>query len=70
MSSREMLDEYFALLISTEGELESLPLLLNGSLPDINQLPLCRSSRFLLAHFDSNIKCGRHRNTDETTSIQ
>ncbi|KAF5861831.1 DNA mismatch repair protein [Aspergillus alliaceus] len=40
---REMLNEYFSLQISAEGELLSLPLLLKGYLPCLGKLP-----RFLL----------------------
>ncbi|KAE8413023.1 histidine kinase-like ATPase [Aspergillus pseudocaelatus] len=40
---REMLDEYFSLQISADGELLSLPLLLKGYLPCLGKLP-----RFLL----------------------
>ena len=40
---REMLDEYFSLQISAEGELLSLPLLLKGYFPCLGKLP-----RFLL----------------------
>jgi len=40
---REMLDEYFSLQISEEGDLISIPLLLKGYLPSLGKLP-----RFLL----------------------
>lgn len=40
---REMLNEYFSLQISTEGDLLSIPLLLKGYLPSLAKLP-----RFLL----------------------
>ncbi|KAL4890190.1 histidine kinase-like ATPase [Aspergillus ambiguus] len=36
---REMLDEYFSMAISTEGELLSIPLLLKGYLPCLGKLP-------------------------------
>ncbi|KAJ5226985.1 uncharacterized protein N7469_006991 [Penicillium citrinum] len=40
---REMLDEYFSMQISAEGELQTLPLLLKGYVPSLAKLP-----RFLL----------------------
>ncbi|KAE8352638.1 hypothetical protein BDV28DRAFT_134767 [Aspergillus coremiiformis] len=43
IDKREMLNEYFSLEISAEGELLSLPLLLKGYLPCLGKLP-----RFLL----------------------
>lgn len=43
MERREMLDEYFSLQISEDGDLISIPLLLKGYLPSLGKLP-----RFLL----------------------
>jgi len=43
MERREMLDEYFSLKISAEGELLAIPLLLKGYVPSLAKLP-----RFLL----------------------
>jgi DNA mismatch repair protein MLH1 len=40
---RDMLDEYFSIKISDEGELSTIPLLLKGYLPSLTKLP-----RFLL----------------------
>lgn len=37
-----MLLEYFSMSITAEGMLESLPLLLPGFMPNINNLPLCK----------------------------
>ncbi|KAK0949304.1 DNA mismatch repair protein Mlh1, partial [Friedmanniomyces endolithicus] len=39
MSRREMLAEYFALEISEEGELLSLPLIMKGYMPSLGKLP-------------------------------
>ncbi len=39
MDKREMLDEYFSLQLSPEGELQTLPLLLRGYTPDLDRLP-------------------------------
>ncbi|KAI9045219.1 mismatch repair ATPase MLH1 [Aspergillus affinis] len=43
MEKREMLDEYFSLQISEDGDLLTIPLLLKGYLPSLGKLP-----RFLL----------------------
>ncbi|KAJ5558490.1 hypothetical protein N7535_008703 [Penicillium sp. DV-2018c] len=43
IARREMLDEYFSMQISDEGELMTIPLLLKGYLPSLAKLP-----RFLL----------------------
>jgi len=40
IDSREMLDEYFSFRISDMGDIESIPLLLPGYLPDLDKLPL------------------------------
>lgn len=43
-----MLDEYFSLLINSDGRLESLPLLLKGYTPELDRLPhflLCLATR-------------------------
>ncbi|KAK4704279.1 DNA mismatch repair protein MLH1, partial [Phenoliferia sp. Uapishka_3] len=40
MSSRAMLEEYFSFRINEAGEIESLPLLLQGCTPNLNKLPL------------------------------
>lgn len=39
MDKREMLDEYFSLQLSPEGELQTLPMLLRGYTPDLDRLP-------------------------------
>ncbi|KAK3626275.1 DNA mismatch repair protein Mlh1, partial [Elasticomyces elasticus] len=39
MSRREMLAEYFALEISAEGELLTLPLVMKGYMPSLGKLP-------------------------------
>lgn len=39
MGKREMLAEYFSLSINDEGEVESIPLLLKGYVPNIAKLP-------------------------------
>ncbi|KAM0749340.1 putative DNA mismatch repair protein [Meredithblackwellia eburnea MCA 4105] len=39
MQSRAMLDEYFSFTISDNGEIESLPLVLQGHTPNLNMLP-------------------------------
>ncbi|SCZ97076.1 BZ3500_MvSof-1268-A1-R1_Chr4-2g06975 [Microbotryum saponariae] len=41
---RAMLEEYFALSISVEGMIESLPLIIPSFLPNLVKLPLCESS--------------------------
>ncbi|KAF8322563.1 DNA mismatch repair protein MutL [Clavulina sp. PMI_390] len=40
ISQREMLDEYFAINITEDGKLESLPILLNNYTPNFDRLPL------------------------------
>ena len=36
----DMLDDYFSLEVSQEGELTGIPLLLDGYVPDLNQIPM------------------------------
>jgi DNA mismatch repair protein MLH1 len=48
MENREMLDEYFALLISEQGIVISIPTLLKGYTPNLYRLPhflLCIGAR-------------------------
>ena len=40
MQHREMLNEYFSMKINEKGEVESLPLLLRGYIPNLEKLPL------------------------------
>ncbi len=44
-----MLDEYFSFGISDMGDIESIPLLLPGYMPDLDKLPLCKHSHLNLA---------------------
>lgn len=39
LSKREMVDEYFSLLISEDGVVETLPLVLKGFMPNLDRLP-------------------------------
>lgn len=39
-----MLEEYFSMTITEQGELASLPLVLPGHAPDLDKLPLCASA--------------------------
>lgn len=36
---REMLEEYFSLVITEDGKIESIPLLLEGFMPNMDRLP-------------------------------
>jgi DNA mismatch repair protein MLH1 len=48
MENREMLDEYFSLLITEDGIVVSLPMLLKGYTPNLDRLPhflLCLGAR-------------------------
>ena len=40
MDQREMLEEYFSLVISEGGTVESLPMLLKNYTPNLDRLPL------------------------------
>lgn len=48
MDNREMLDEYFSLFISEQGDVTSVPMLLKGYTPNLDRLPhflLCIGAR-------------------------
>ncbi|KAK4052806.1 DNA mismatch repair protein Mlh1 [Microbotryomycetes sp. JL201] len=49
LEAREMLDEYFSLSITNEGNLESLPNVLPGYVPDLKKLPICTCYCHILA---------------------
>ena len=39
MGKKEMLDEYFSLCITDEGQVETLPMVLKGYTPNLDRLP-------------------------------
>lgn len=40
MEKADMLDDYFSLEINEKGQLTGIPMLLEGYIPDLNQLPM------------------------------
>lgn len=49
-----MLDEYFSLLITEDGQVENLPMLLKGYTPNLDRLPhflLCLGTQVNLPFF-------------------
>jgi DNA mismatch repair protein MLH1 len=53
LDKREMLDEYFSLKLSEEGQIETLPMLLKGYTPNLDRLPhflLCLGTQVSSPH--------------------
>ena len=71
-----MLDEYFSFCLTDSGEIDSLPLILQGYTPNLNKLPLCMSPilfpspRFsqLISHLTVLIRLGVHVNWEDEKS--
>lgn len=56
-SKEDMLDEYFSLKFDTDGNIESLPMLLNGYIPNLDKLPLFLIRIALRCNWKSEEEC-------------
>ncbi|KAG0144880.1 hypothetical protein CROQUDRAFT_716413 [Cronartium quercuum f. sp. fusiforme G11] len=56
-SKAPMLDEYFSLKINDEGDVESLPVLISGYVPNLEKLPLFLMRLALQCNWKEEMKC-------------